>query len=973
MANIKIEDESIKDTLDIPDVDSTDIKKVEKFENNTGYKLIYKASSLEELEKEYQDFLATPIDHRLISDDKSIELFGMSNEEHYNRLKSDFLSNQESGIIKSNDNERTDLSRVEPRPLHKQAEEWCKANLKYMVIPTYSLTDLESQWYKWNTMTVDHKRLSDSKSIELFGCTNQETYEKIKSELNGNKYIETIEVSADPEDLIPDEYDTVLESTMVIPIVISRKLSMEEYEKHVESVCKNYDKDVKQASKDFLRIFTNTFDTIIDNIEPGKSDKYKKTVTGLTFITFPPAYFISVSIKAMIHFMRYEQSDTPMHIKEYMLSSRKKLEKKLDKTSDKEEIDKLKIKIEFCNKCLSRVEKELDKKPYVTIRGKKVPISNYNKVKKEQTSANNIEKCIELIYEYNEDTIVNKLSSINKINTELDNINDGISQQFDDIVDLPMLSPEDMINKGVFSDSNYYSNNPDNKYLDEDKKIKTNMWFDDYILSSKGIISSMREEYTRLWINKLNNLYLDYKEILESKEQDIINSRKQSILELGWNPEIPFTLSNRIKATNYRRKEFSTVYENVHITDLRPFIKNVESLSDNVLLESENNNLYPIYIVLSSTGSLFSKVTTKITKSIYTHASIGLDESLEYLYSYDLAKDGFNFDSIKQNLKDMQIVVYTVFVNKKSYQKLQQKLNYFIANKDKTHYSIRNLFGIMKNKSINRGDDMICSQFVDSMLKYINVDITNKDSGLVTPADFTKVTDMRLYKVYTGNSTEYSKDKIKSVISNLQKKVKFIKESNINIINESQYIDCLYENMNDLNTLIYLNENSNILTGKRLEIYENYIKPMLQISICEIKEFPVQFDDQGNLLIKNMKKIDFESEYSQSHKLLLLYDKSNNMEGMKYELSKLWFLNLLVEKKVYSNLSNKDKKELYKVRARILNDFNKYLTIVSSNDKEFNFTEYYDNTPFSDAIIKVNNSTMKHGGKLVKNLAKLLM
>ena len=139
--------------------------------------------------------------------------------------------------------------------------------------------------------------------------------------------------------------------------------------------------------------------------------------------------------------------------------------------------------------------------------------------------------------------------------------------------------------------------------------------------------------------------------------------------------------------------------------------------------------------------------------------------------------------------------------------------------------------------------------------------------------------------------------------------------------------------------------------------------------ITEAKDFPIQFDNSGNLLIAKSGDVDFEEEYSDSHKLLLAYEKSNNLNGMKYELCKLWYLNSLIERKIYAK--GDKSKDLYKVRARILNDFNKYLAIVNEQDKGFNFREYYSKTPFDDATIKVRSSTIKHTAAYIKNILKL--
>ncbi len=102
--------------------------------------------------------------------------------------------------------------------------------------------------------------------------------------------------------------------------------------------------------------------------------------------------------------------------------------------------------------------------------------------------------------------------------------------------------------------------------------------------------------------------------------------------------------------------------------------------------------------------------------------------------------------------------------------------------------------------------------------------------------------------------------------------------------------------------------------------------------------------DEGEVI----QIIDFDHKFSQSHKLLKIYEESENLEGMKYELSKLWFLNNLLEKQIYSESDEDKKKEYHKSRARILNVFHKYSKLVNSKDKEFNFTTYYNNSPFND-------------------------
>ncbi|KKS85115.1 MAG: hypothetical protein UV60_C0011G0015 [Parcubacteria group bacterium GW2011_GWA2_43_11] len=45
-----------------------------------------------------------------------------------------------------------------------------------------SLEELERIWKNWQEMSIEQKRLSDEKSVELFGVTNEEHHAKILCE-----------------------------------------------------------------------------------------------------------------------------------------------------------------------------------------------------------------------------------------------------------------------------------------------------------------------------------------------------------------------------------------------------------------------------------------------------------------------------------------------------------------------------------------------------------------------------------------------------------------------------------------------------------------------------------------------------------------------------------------------------------------------------------------------------------------------
>lgn len=421
-------------------------------------------------------------------------------------------------------------------------------------------------------------------------------------------------------------------------------------------------------------------------------------------------------------------------------------------------------------------------------------------------------------------------------------------------------------------------------------------WFKEYKLLQNGIVS---ERFIELNKQRLNDLY------------ENINEDSDTILKLGWSPSIPLTSDNLEKVsstTAFRIK--SNLYTN-------EFYDATCLHDDGYIEESTKDNKNPVYVILVYTASPFGKMIKQYTHGIYTHAAMSLDNTLNKLYSFNLNNQfnklgGFSIESIegyKKDNKDAIMCVYTTFVNDEKKRKLDKQINYFIGNIDKTKYSILNVLSLIANKPIELANDMICSQFVDRMLKSVDIDVTGMASSLVTPNDIYKSTSNKIYKVYEGRVDEYNHKKVQAKVNKLRRS-----------------------------------------------------------SITEAKSAPIQFDKDGNLLIiKDIK--DVQEEYNKCHKLLLSYESSGNVEGMKHELYKLWYLNLILERKIYKN--KKPEKEYHDMRARILNDFNKYLKTVNKAEPDFDFTSGYEESPYSDAAIKIHSHTLKYGVKYSKSLFKL--
>lgn len=143
--------------------------------------------------------------------------------------------------------------------------------------------------------------------------------------------------------------------------------------------------------------------------------------------------------------------------------------------------------------------------------------------------------------------------------------------------------------------------------------------------------------------------------------------------------------------------------------------------------------------------------------------------------------------------------------------------------------------------------------------------------------------------------------------------------------------------------------------------------------LLQEKGIGFEFDARGNLFVKNfLKNKSYQSVYMESHRLLMEYDRANNIEGMKYELAKMYYINLKISEDLIKQDRTKKDKELVKIRARVLNDFHKYLKVVLKNDKQFNFSNYYQRSEFCDDSFVITAPTLKHAGKYAKIAMKVL-
>ena len=472
----------------------------------------------------------------------------------------------------------------------------------------------------------------------------------------------------------------------------------------------------------------------------------------------------------------------------------------------------------------------------------------------------------------------------------------------------------------------------ENSNFNENEKQIVREWQELYGGVFDGIDS---ERYQQLSIDRIK--ILKKFNFLKDIERDNKDKFNNEILELGWLPELEYNEENQKLANERILNIIENKYKDIDSVDVSSIIESLEETSIN---EAESNSEYhPCFIVFKRTkNNILNTAIAKATKSYWAHAAITFDTKLKNMYTFDMFNGGFSRESIYDYPSGTEINVMCCFVNTDIKNKMIKQINTFKKIKDKTRYGIENFISCLTKKSNDNNLAMVCSNFVDYIMKTGGISTTTKAFSTVHPGHLKRAIGQskkrRFYDVYKGVIEKYNANKVKLFIAN------------ISSVNESKSI--------------------NNLDKYTEELFKKTLEPYMSMVAIEEEDFPVQFNKEGDLLIYK-KDIDFEKEYANSHRLLKTYESTDNIEGMKYELAKLWYMNNLLQDEIYSK-NGKDKKDAVKVRARILNDFNKYLKIVIKHEKGFNFQKYYKNTPYGDNRTRIRSSTIRYGIDTIKRI-----
>ena len=171
-----------------------------------------------------------------------------------------------------------------------------------------------------------------------------------------------------------------------------------------------------------------------------------------------------------------------------------------------------------------------------------------------------------------------------------------------------------------------------------------------------------------------------------------------------------------------------------------------------------------IYVVISQTGTILSRILKVITGAKYNHASLSLVPDLETMYSfgrlhpYNPVHGGFVEESPHKGtfkrFRNTKVTVLSIAVTDEQYRALKEKLESMLENKDRYHYNYVGLFLAGVKIPYHQRRCYYCSEFVKEMLVRHGIRGADQLASIVEPMHFLQLPDANY--VYCGKLRDFS-------------------------------------------------------------------------------------------------------------------------------------------------------------------------------------------------------------------------
>ncbi|MFC5464976.1 hypothetical protein [Lederbergia graminis] len=190
-------------------------------------------------------------------------------------------------------------------------------------------------------------------------------------------------------------------------------------------------------------------------------------------------------------------------------------------------------------------------------------------------------------------------------------------------------------------------------------------------------------------------------------------------------------------------------------------------------------NKLEVYILLTDTGTLFTKMIKMFTRDQLNHASISFSQTLDKTYSFGRKKPANPFIGgfVEENLNcklfnRATCAVYKCQISSDDYEKMIEFVQQIEEEQQQYKYNFLGLFSVLLKKEWNRGNAYFCSEFVATTLKQGGISIKSKPANLVKPKDI--IYSGQFQCIYEGQLRNYpSLNNIKTFVTKTKRESKF--------------------------------------------------------------------------------------------------------------------------------------------------------------------------------------------------------
>ena len=168
-----------------------------------------------------------------------------------------------------------------------------------------------------------------------------------------------------------------------------------------------------------------------------------------------------------------------------------------------------------------------------------------------------------------------------------------------------------------------------------------------------------------------------------------------------------------------------------------------------------------IYIVLTYTGTVLSKIVKFYTKKEFSHVSISLDKDLTQMYSFGRlnAYNPFWAGFVQEytdkgtfkRFKNTKTAIYELDVAKEQYENIKENIKKIEEEKEKYDFNIIGLFAVSINKRIKKDYSFYCAEFVKYVMEESDIQMDLPE--IIKPEDFKNLENLEL--IYTGLLKNY--------------------------------------------------------------------------------------------------------------------------------------------------------------------------------------------------------------------------